>query len=374
MSSTSLRRAIISRDAIRHNVATLRSIIPGREVMAVVKADAYGHGAIESARAAVDGGATWLGVADVDEAMELREAGIQEPILCWIHGPYTDFSVALTHKIDLGVSSLAQLETIAEASRGRADNLAPLGVHLKFDTGLGRNGFAPGDALAGIVRARELEADGDIRIRGLFSHLSNASRREDREAIDKLALIVELAAQHGVAPRLTHIAASAATLRYPELPFSMVRIGLMIYGLSPLPEFTPADIGLKPAMRLESTVLSVRRVPGGSGVSYDYTYTTSQETTLVLVGMGYADGIPRSASNSACVSLGGKNFRISGRVAMDQFVVDVGDTNVSVGDPVILFGDPLAQIPSVEDFAEASGTINYEIITRLGRRVERIYT
>ncbi len=373
MNAVGVRRALIDRGAIRHNVAALRAMLPGREVMAVIKANAYGHGAVETARAALEGGATWLGVSDLDEAVELRGAGIRSSILCWIHGPASDFALAVAHGIDLGVNSLQQLEEIAEASRGREAGVPRASVHLKFDTGLSRNGLPADQAAALLTRARELELAGDLRVTGLFSHLSNASRVDDHEAIDRFSALVEEAASLGITPQLTHIAASAASLRYPDLPFTMVRIGLMIYGLSPLPEFSPAELGLRPAMRVESRVLNVKRVPKGTGVSYDYTYRTDAETTVVLVGIGYADGIPRSASNSAFVSIGGKSYRISGRVAMDQFVVDIGDDEASVGDVVVIFGDPLDGVPSAEDFADGCGTINYEVITRIGRRVERVY-
>ncbi|MFC4222668.1 alanine racemase [Lysinibacter cavernae] len=377
------RRAVVSTSAIAENVRSLRARFAGQTVIAVVKANAYGHGAVASARAALAGGATWLGVADLNEAIELRSAGIDSSLLCWVHGPNTAFEYGIAKNIDIGVSSLAQLEAVAAAvARLRLGNEAgPVTamIQIKCDSGLSRNGV-PSDQITSVFsRARELERAGVLRVRGLFSHLSNASEADDREAIAAFAGIVKMATDAGLEPDLIHIAASAAALSYSAedlvvLPVNAVRLGLVIYGLSPLEGVTSADLGLRPAMCLEGTVLNVKRVPAGAGVSYDYTYRTAGETTLALVGLGYADGIPRAASNSAQISVRGRTYRIAGRVAMDQFVLDVGDDTVDVGDTAVIFGDPNDGYPSVESFAEACGTINYEIVTRVGPRAYREYT
>jgi alanine racemase len=376
MSEPVFREAVIDLDALTRNVVHLRSVIGTEHVMAVVKANAYGHGAVECARAALDGGADWLGVADLAEAMELRDAGISAPILAWLHDPDTDFAPAIEAGVDLGVSTMAQLEAVAEARRGLVAQRRLHGqalVQLKLETGLSRNGIAQPEWAETFARARELEHAGDIVVRGIFSHVSNASPSDDAAAIALYRQGLELAADAGLHPELRHIAASAAALRIPDARFNLVRLGIGIYGLSPFADQSSADLGISPVMTLRGRVAAVRRVPAGKGVSYDYTYRTPRETTLALVPLGYAEGIPRHASNRATVSIAGRVFPVSGRVAMDQFVVDVDDQPVAVGDEVVLFGDPVAGFPSADDWAEAAGTINYEIVTRIGPRVQRTY-
>jgi alanine racemase len=365
--SRAFRERVVDLDAVTANVVRLRELVRTPHVMAVVKADAYGHGAVESARAALDGGADWLGVADISEALALREGGIDAPVLAWLHDPGQDFRAAVAAGVDLGLSSLAQVEAAAAARTSER----PAFLQLKVETGLSRNGIAESEWDAVFARARELEQTGDVVVRGVFSHLSNASPEDDRAAVAAFSRALERAQAAGLQPELRHIAASAAALSLAEARFDLVRLGIAMYGLSPFGGGHGAELGLRPAMTLRGRVAAVRRVPAGKGVSYDYTYRTDAETTLVLVPLGYAEGIPRHASNRAPVSIGGQTFRISGRVAMDQFVVDVGDLEVNVGDDVILFGDPATGVPSADDWAEAADTINYEIVTRLGGRLQR---
>ncbi|MGO4592932.1 alanine racemase [Leifsonia sp. 2TAF2] len=368
--SAAFRERVVDLDAVSANVARLRELLGTRHAMAVVKADAYGHGAVESARAALAGGADWLGVAEIAEGLALREAGITAPVLAWLHDPDEDFAQAARANLDLGLSSLAQLEAAAAA---RAND-RPVFVQLKVETGLSRNGIPESEWDAVFTRARELEAGGHIVVRGVFSHLSNASAEDDRAAVAVFEGALERAAAAGLTPELRHIAASAAALSLPEARFDLVRLGIAVYGLSPFGRDSAVELGLRPAMTLRGRVAAVRRVPAGKGVSYDYTYRTETESTLVLVPLGYAEGIPRHASNRGPVSIGGRTFRISGRVAMDQFVVDVGDLDVQVGDEVVLFGDPATGVPGADDWAEAADTINYEIVTRLGGRLKRSFT
>ncbi|RDV43762.1 alanine racemase [Leifsonia sp. ku-ls] len=363
------RERVVDLDAVTGNVRRLRELVPTPHAMVVVKADAYGHGAVECARAALAGGADWLGVAEIAEGLALREAGITAPVLAWLHDPDEDFTRAVRAGIDLGVSSLAQLEAAAAAQ----DGTAPVAVQLKVETGLSRNGVAEEEWDAVFARARQLESEGTILVRGIFSHLSNASPEDDRAALAVYERALARAAVAGLRPELRHLAASAAALTLPETRFDLVRFGIAAYGLSPFGGGHGADLGLRPAMTLRGRVAAVRRVPAGKGVSYDYTYRTARETTLVLVPLGYAEGIPRHASNRAPVSIGGRTFRVSGRVAMDQFVVDVGDLDVKVGDEVVLFGDPATGVPSADDWAEAADTINWEIVTRLGGRLSRSF-
>ncbi|NNH04282.1 alanine racemase [Microbacterium ulmi] len=361
-----LREAVVDVGAISANVRQLRRLTAS-EVIAVVKADGYGHGAVRSAVAALDGGATRLGVADIGEALALRRAGITAPILAWLHAPRTSFAEAAAAGIELGVSSFDQL--LRAAAAASVDR--PVGVHLKLETGLGRNGIAPEDYRVVFAEAARLERIGKVRVIALFSHLSNASADDDREALRVFRDGIAAAASEGLAPPLRHIAASHAAIALPESRLGCVRIGIAMYGLSPFDDRSGADLGLRPAMTLRAPVAALRRVPVGHGVSYGYTYRTPRETTLALVPLGYADGVPRNASGAGPVSIGGARFTVAGRIAMDQFVVDVGDHPVAVGDEAVLFGDPTLGVPGAHEWADAAGTIGYEIVTRIGPRVPR---
>jgi alanine racemase len=376
MTDAAFREAVIDLAALAHNVERLRGMIGTEHTMAVVKANAYGHGAVECANAALAGGADWLGVADIGEALELRAAGIDAPILAWLHDPDADFAPAIAARIDIGISSIAQLRAVADAQRRLAESggdPVPVSVQLKLETGLSRNGISEPDWAEVFALAAALAETGELTVRGIFSHLANASPAADVAALAYFERGLASAAASGIVPELTHLASTAAAIRMPAARFNLVRLGIGIYGLSPFDDLTSAELGLTPVMTLRGRVAAVRRVPAGTGVSYDYTYRTTGETTLALVPLGYADGIPRHASNGAAVSLNDATFLISGRVAMDQFVVDVGSHPVAVGDEVVLFGDPAAGVPTADDWAAACGTINYEIVTRIGRRVPRSF-
>lgn len=361
-----LREASIDVGAIEDNVRHLRRLTSS-EVIAVVKADGYGHGAARAAAAAIAGGATRIGVADIVEAIALRRAGIDAPVLAWLHAPGADFADAVAHGIELGISSLEQLQRAADAASGDR----PVAVHLKLETGLSRNGVPPEHYRVVFAEAARLERIGRLRIVSIFSHLSNASEADDRAALAAFLEGVTLAASFGVQPPLRHIAATSAAIDLPESRLGCVRLGIGIYGLSPFPDRSSADLGLRPAMTLRAAVVAVRRVPPGKGVSYGYEYRTGRETTLALVPLGYADGVPRQASGAGAVLIDGRTFPIAGRVAMDQIVVDVGDHPVEVGDEAVLFGDPTLGAPSATTWADDAGTINYEIVTRVGARVPR---
>jgi alanine racemase len=362
---TALREAGIDVGAIAANVRHLRRLTDS-QVIAVVKADGYGHGAVRSAAAALEGGASRLGVADIGEALALRRGGIDAPVLAWLHGPGDSFAEAAAAGIELGISSFDQLMRAAAASGDRG-----VAVHLKLETGLGRNGIAPEDHRIVFAEAARLERIGRLRVIGIFSHLSNASADDDRAALRAFQDAVGVAASAGLAPPLRHIAATHAAIALPEARLGCVRIGIGLYGLSPFGDRSSADLGLQPAMTLWAAVAAVRRVPAGHGVSYGYDYRTPRETTLALVPLGYADGVPRNASGAGPVVIGGRRFTVAGRIAMDQFVVDVGDHPVAVGDEAVLFGDPTLGVPGADEWAAAAGTINYEIVTRIGARVPR---
>ncbi|PZQ90515.1 MAG: alanine racemase [Leifsonia xyli] len=361
--STPRREARILLEALAGNVEVIARTVAPTRVMAVVKADAYGHGALPVARAAIEAGAAWLGVVDLDEALALRSAGIEMPVLAWLHGASPDFRAAAEAGVDLGVSTRAQLEAASEAGAV---------VHLKLDTGLSRNGFAPAEAPEVFARAAELERAGRLRVRGLMSHLSGASPADDAVQRAAFAEAVAAAEAAGLAPELRHLASSLAALTVPEARFDLVRIGIGMYGLSPDPSVSPAALGLRPVMQLVSEVAAVRRVPPGTGVSYGYTHRTGEETTLALVPLGYADGIPRSASGVLRVQIGDTLHRQVGRIAMDQFVVDVGEHAVAPGDRVVVWGDTARGEPGADELAAATGTIGYELVTRVGARVARV--
>lgn len=365
------REAVIDLDAVRDNVAALVAQVAPARTMAVVKADGYGHGAVPVARAALAGGADWLGVADLAEGVALRDAGIDAPVLAWLHDPDADFAVAVRRGIDVGISSIDQLRAVAEAaaSIGR-----PAGVHLKVDTGLSRNGVAPEEWDEAVRLAADLEADGRVRVRGVFSHLANTSEAEDAAQVAAFDAALVVASAAGLSPEVRHLASTAGALRRPDARYDLVRLGIGCYGIPPFGDgTTAAELGLRPVMTLRGRVAAVRRIAPGTGVSYGHAWRADRPTTLALVPLGYADGVPRQASGRAEVLLAGARRRVVGRIAMDQFLVDVGDDEVAVGDEVVLFGDPATGAPSADDWGDAADTIGYEIVTRIGPRVPRTY-
>lgn len=361
-----MREATVDVGAITANTRHLRALT-GVEIIAIVKADGYGHGAVRAAVAALEGGASRIGVADITEALALRAAGITAPILAWLHPPGASFVEAAASSIEIGVSSFDQLQRAAAA----ATMNRPVSIHIKLDTGLSRNGIPVADWGIVLAEAARLERIGRVRVIGLFSHLSNASAADDLAALETFERGLVAAASVGLTPPLRHIAATHAAIALPQSRLNCVRLGLGLYGLSPFEDRTPADLGLRPAMTLRGSIVAVRRVPAGQGVSYGYSYRAEDATTLALVPLGYADGVARAASAAGPVLINGARFRVAGRVTMDQFIVDVGDHPVAVGDEVVLFGDPTLGQPSADEWAVASGSINYEIVTRIGARVPR---
>jgi alanine racemase len=356
--------------AIRENVTRLRSGTSA-ELMAVVKGDGYGHGMVPAARAALDAGADWLGVCTLDEALTLRRAGITAPVLAWLLAPGLPLHEGVAADVDLGAASLDQLAEMIAAGRqaGRAARL-----HLKLDTGLSRGGATPTDWPVLVEAAAKAQTDGLVEVVGVWSHFVYADA-PGHPTIDRQLSVfregLELAERAGIRPRYRHLANSAATLTRPDAHFDLVRPGIAVYGLSPVPGET---YGLRPAMTARARVMLTKRVPMGAGVSYGHTYLTERETTLAVVPLGYADGVPRHASNAGPVRLGGRNRTIAGRVCMDQFVLDCGDDPVAAGDVATLFGSGTDGEPTANDWAAAVGTINYEIVTRFGSvRVPRVY-
>lgn len=358
-----MRELRFDRAAYAANLRAIAERVAPAEVMAIVKADAYGHGAVVAARTALDAGVTRLGVADLDEALALRSAGIRAPVLAWLLGQDVDVAAAVAADVELGVSDLQQLERIAAV--GGAS------VQLKLDTGLSRNGVAPADWSRVFAQLAELERAGVVRVTGVFSHLSGTSAADD--LLQGARFEVGLAALEaaGVRPPIRHLAASAAAITQPSLRYDLVRIGIAGYGLTPDASLDLGGLVLRPVGELSASIVHVKRVPSGEGVSYGFRYRTQRETTLVLVPLGYADGVPRAASGRAEVAIGGRRYPVAGTIAMDQVVVDVGDAEVRVGDRAVLWGDPATGAPSAQEWAEWAGTIDYEIVTRLGQRPVR---
>lgn len=367
-------RAIIDLAALRHNVGVLKDKVGSAEIMAVVKADAYGHGLVPCARAAVEGGATWLGVALLDEAIALRDAGLDVPVLAWLNTIDDRFEESIERNIDLGVNSLLSLGAIASAAQtvGRQAR-----VHIKIDTGLGRNGVRIEDLPELIESLKKLSDEGFVSVVGAMMHFAYADEPSNPTIAQQVSVFADGARMlddAGFPIEVRHIANSAATLGLPDTYLNLVRPGVALYGISPGDEVgTAVSHGLKPVMALRGAVALIKNVPAGSGVSYAHQYHTSEDTRLALVPLGYADGIPRAASNAGPALVGGEVRRVAGRVCMDQFVLDINDLDVAVGDEVVLFGDPAKGEPGVEDWATAAGTIAYEIITRIGPRVPREY-
>jgi alanine racemase len=361
--------AVVDLDAVAHNTALFASSTTAA-VMAVVKADGFGHGALRVATTALASGATWLGVTTCAEALHLRSGGITAPILSWMHSPAEDFGPALLAGIDLSVSSSDHLRAVAASA-------ATLGitatVQLKADTGLHRNGARPEEWLDLVRLARDLETAGHVRVRGVWSHLISGTDPAADATLSQIRLFdesVAIARNAGLRPEIRHLANSVATLAAPQTHYDLVRPGIGLYGVEPDPQRV---FGLRGAMTLRARLILVKRVPAGSGVSYEHDYVTGRDSTLALVPLGYADGLPWTAARRAEVSIAGRRYPVAGRIAMDQFVVDLGDDTARTGDEVVVFGPGTEGEPTVAEWAGWAGTVPHEIVTGVGPRVARHY-
>ncbi|MFG3252198.1 alanine racemase [Streptomyces sp. NPDC048172] len=367
-------RAEIDLGAVRDNVRALRARASRAELMAVVKSDGYGHGAVPCARAAREAGASWIGTATPEEAFALRAAGDTGRLMCWVWTPGGPWREAIEADIDVSASARWALDEITDAARASGRTAR---VHLKADTGLGRGGCQPADWADLVAAARAAEAEGALKVTGIWSHFACADEPGHPSIaaqLDAFREALATAARAGLDPEVRHHANSPATLTLPESHFDLVRPGVSVYGLSPSPEIgVPAGLGLRPAMTLSASLALTKRVPGGHGVSYGHTYTTPGATTLGLVPVGYGDGIPRHASGAGPVLVAGKWRTVAGRIAMDQFVVDLDGDTAEAGDEAVLFGPGDRGEPTAEDWARAAGTIGYEIVTRISPRVPRVY-
>ena len=394
--------AAVDLAAIRHNLGVLRAAAPGALQLATVKANAYGHGLLPVARAALDGGADWLGVAQLAEAFTLRrgldEAGIARadaPILAWISTSASDFAAAIEADIDLSVSWTWVLADICAAARsvGR-----PARVHVKIDTGMSRAGSTLADLPALASALRMAADDGLVDVVGAWSHMSRAddpSEAGNASTASHVRIFEEglaILADAGITPRIRHLSATSGILWHPEAHYDMVRAGIGLYGLSPDPAVATADeLGLIPALELRAPLTSVKVIEEGTPLSYGGTWVAPTRRWIGLVPLGYGDGIFRAASNKARVVVrteaGLLNAPLVGRVCMDQFMVDLGPAEgepgtptarsgtapAAVGDTAVLFGTGALGEPLADEWADAASTINYEIVTNLGAHIPRAY-
>ena len=368
-------RAEINLAAIAENLNFIKSKTSA-QVLAVVKADAYGHGLINVAKAAEKAGADWLGTALLEEGIALRNGGITKPIISWLTPLGEDFKTAINLEIDLSISSIELLNEIILV--GKSINKVPR-VHIEIDTGMNRGGFGDewGSLLPEIVRAVKTN---EIKAIGIWSHFARADEPNEvmnSTQLDKFDQKVKQLSDSGVNLEFIHIANSAAALSNKAAHKNIIRWGIGLYGLSP--DVTnmgdSKSLGLKPAMRLFAKLQLVKSVKAGQSVGYGGTAITKSDTKLGVVTLGYADGVPRNANNSAGIYVAGKRAPIIGRVSMDQFVVDLGlDSVAKTGDEVIVFGDGSQGEYTIDEWAKACATINYEIVTRIGVRVPRIYS
>jgi alanine racemase len=365
--------AVVDLAAIAHNVGILREHAGSAQVMAVVKADGYGHGATEVARAAVRAGVAELGVATVGEALALRRDGITAPVLAWLHPPGTDFAPALSADVQIGVSSARQVDDLIDAVE-RTGRTAV--VTIKVDTGLNRNGVGAQEYPDVLDALRRAAAGDAVRVRGIMSHLVSGDEPDnplnDLQGQRFSAMLVE-ARRSGVDFEVAHLSNSPSAMTRPDLAFDMVRPGIAVYGLSPVPDL--GGMGLLPAMTLRSQVAMVRPVRAGDGVSYGHTWIADRDTTVALLPLGYADGVFRALSGRIDVLINGRLRRSVGRICMDQFVVDLGPgvPDVAEGDQAVIFGPGSEGEPTAQDWAEALGTIHYEVVTSPRGRVLRTY-
>jgi alanine racemase len=348
-------------DAIAANTRFFAACSPS-ELIAVVKADGYGHGALDAARTALANGATRLGVTSIEEALAIRAAGITAPIISWLNHPGADFQLAVDERVDIAVPSAEHLRSIVRAS-GMAR------VHLQLDTGMARDGCEPNAWIELCSLARKAELEGNIRVVGVMGHLGDADRpgaASNRHGLAMFEWGIDVARLSGLRPSLTHLAATCAALTMPGARFSACRVGAGLFGID-----LSRTAQLQSPMTLTAPVVAVRHVAIGAPVGYGGDWLAPRSTRLGLVGLGYADGLPRSSSGKAEVLVNGRRHAVVGRMSMDQFVIDLGDRGAAVGDTVVVFGPGSAGEPTVAEWARWSGTIEHEIVTRVGARVPR---
>ena len=368
--------AVINLDAVCRNLSTIGQELNGPVTMAVVKADGYGHGMVPVARAARAAGVPWLGVALLSEARDLRVSGDTGRVLAWLWAPGDDhLGPCVEADVDISVSSTWALAEVADVARRLGVRAR---VQLKVDTGLSRNGAALSEWTQLLGAARVEQDRGSIEVVGVWSHLANADCPDDQSVADQnacFAMADAAVVDAGLEPAVRHLANTAAALGYPKTRYDLVRIGIGMYGVSPSTPGSAAGLGLTGAMTLRARLALVKQIPAGQSVSYGSKWTASRPTRVGLVPLGYADGVPRAASGRAAVVVAGARCPVLGRIAMDQFVIEIDDGlgDVKAGDEVVLFGDESDGAPTADDWAVASDSIGYEIVTRVSSRVPRRY-
>jgi alanine racemase len=363
--------AIIDLAAIRSNVARMADFVRPAQVMAVVKSDGYGHGALETATAALAGGATWLGVGHIAEALELRAAGIAVPVLCLMAAPDAPHGEAIAHDVDLSAGTAALVRQIGAAAEAAG---RPARLHLKADTGMSRGGAPMAQWPAVLDVALSEQAAGRCEITGIWSHLACADIPGHGSVDAQIAVFHDALAQAqraGARPRVRHLANTPALLTRPDTWFDLVRPGGGVTGLCTLPGGPPG--WLRPAMTVRTHLVQVKRVARGTGVSYGHRYITDRETTLALIPLGYNEGIPRAGTNTAPVLIRGHRLTIAGTVSMNQCVIDAADLALGEGDEVVLFGPGDHGEPTAQEWADLLGTLSYDIVTRFTAKIPRSY-
>ncbi len=358
--------AVVDLGAIRHNVALLKP--PGAELMAVVKANGYGHGDVEVVRVALDAGATWVGVAFFEEGLRLREAGVEAPILVLSELSPGSEADALAAGLSPTLYTDAGLAGLAVPGRGAG---GPVGVHLKLDTGMHRVGLAPGRA---VEYARRMMAAG-LQVEGVWTHFAKAEEPDDPSVMAQLGQLLDAVQRleaAGIHPRYRHAANSAAIMTNPASHLDLVRLGVAMYGLPPAPDL-PGTADLRPALKWVTRIHMTKRVAAGEGISYGLHYRLERESTIVTLPVGYADGYPRAAGPRARVLIRGRRYPLAGTVCMDQITVDCGDDPVETGDDVVLIGSQGHEEITAAELAAWAGTINYEVVCGISSRVPREY-
>ena len=359
--------AEVNLDNLEYNFKQVKSLLqPKTKVLVTVKADAYGHGLIAVAKRLVACGVDYLGVASIDEGIELREAGIKNPILLLGLILKEDIEPLFTYQL---IPTICDLKMAIVLNARAAVVKQRIPVHIKVDTGMGRIGILPKDAFKLVSHISKFK---HIQIQGIFTHfpLADADRKFTAKQISSFNQLVNDLKKLGIIIPLVHAANSIGLIRYRNSHFTMVRPGLVVYGLYPKKNL---GLNLKPVLALKTRVVFVKPMGPGSGISYGLTYVTKRPTQIVTLPIGYGDGYPRNLSNLAWLLIGGRRFKISGRICMDQIMVDVGNFKTRIGDEVVLIGRQGKQKVTAEELAALSGTISYEIVCGLGSRIPRIY-
>lgn len=352
------------RDAVAANVGRMRTATESR-IMAVVKADGYGLGAVAVALAAIDAGAEWLGVTDAGDAAELRDAGIEVPILAWLNPAGVDVTQVVADRVDIAVGSVDELRQLITDASSLPDGRVR--VHLHMDTGMSRGGV-PLEDWAELLRVAR-SGRGRVEVMGVMGHLPDADAADpaiNAPAVLRMRQARDAVLRAGFGPLIVHLAATSGTLTDPATHFDMVRVGAGLVGIDP-----SESVALQGAARLTASVAHSSVVPAGTPVGYGGAYVTERATRLSVIGVGYADGIPRELAVGAAVAIDGIRCPIVGRVSMDQIVVDTGDLTLPRGTTAVVFGPEGGAVPTVQEWARWAGSIPHTIVTGIGRRVER---